>query len=158
MAKRRKLSTLQLALLFSVGVHAALLGVRFVDPEPYIGEALAELCVIRPAREVLGFPAPTAAGEDVTAPVVPALGTPVSGPRRLALRAAALVAIAGTIGSARPARAAAAPIDELRATVDTALPAGTATAIVALGGLLAVAVLLGSLPDGLSRRRRPTSR
>jgi hypothetical protein len=133
-------------------------GVRFVDPEPYIGEALAELCVIRPAREVLGFPAPTAAGEDVTAPVVPALGTPVPGPRRLALRAAALVAIAGTIGSARPARAAAAPIDELRATVDTALPAGTATAIVALGGLLAVAVLLGSLPDGLSPRRRPTSR
>ena len=35
MAKRRKLSTLQLALLFSVGVHAALLGVRFVDPEGF---------------------------------------------------------------------------------------------------------------------------
>ncbi len=34
-AKRRKLSTLQLALLFSVGVHAALLGVRFVDPEGF---------------------------------------------------------------------------------------------------------------------------
>jgi protein TonB len=33
--KRRKLSTLQLALLFSVGVHAALLGVRFVDPEGF---------------------------------------------------------------------------------------------------------------------------
>jgi periplasmic protein TonB len=32
---RRKLSTLQLALLFSVGVHAALLGVRFVDPEGF---------------------------------------------------------------------------------------------------------------------------
>ncbi|QTN23894.1 TonB family protein [Rhizobacter sp. AJA081-3] len=35
MARRRKLSTLQLALLFSVGVHAALLGVRFVDPEGF---------------------------------------------------------------------------------------------------------------------------
>ena len=35
MAKRRKLSTLQLALLFSVGVHAALQGVRFVDPEGF---------------------------------------------------------------------------------------------------------------------------
>ncbi len=34
-ARRRKLSTLQLALLFSVGVHAALLGVRFVDPEGF---------------------------------------------------------------------------------------------------------------------------
>jgi protein TonB len=33
--KRRKLSTLQLALLFSAGVHAALLGVRFVDPEGF---------------------------------------------------------------------------------------------------------------------------
>ena len=32
---RRKLSTLQLALLFSFGVHAALLGVRFVDPEGF---------------------------------------------------------------------------------------------------------------------------
>ncbi len=35
MARRRKLSTLQLALLFSIGVHAALLGVRFVDPEGF---------------------------------------------------------------------------------------------------------------------------
>jgi len=33
--RRRKISTLQLALLFSVGVHAALLGVRFVDPEGF---------------------------------------------------------------------------------------------------------------------------
>jgi len=33
--KRRKLSTLQLALLFSIGVHAALLGVRIVDPEGF---------------------------------------------------------------------------------------------------------------------------
>lgn len=33
--RRRRLSTLQLALLFSVGVHAALLGVRFVDPEGF---------------------------------------------------------------------------------------------------------------------------
>jgi periplasmic protein TonB len=33
--RRRKLSTLQLALVFSVGVHAALLGVRFVDPEGF---------------------------------------------------------------------------------------------------------------------------
>lgn len=31
----RRLSTLQLALLFSVGVHAALLTVRFVDPEGF---------------------------------------------------------------------------------------------------------------------------
>ncbi len=31
----RRISTLQLALLFSVGVHAALLGVRFVDPEGF---------------------------------------------------------------------------------------------------------------------------
>jgi protein TonB len=33
--RRRKISTLQLALLFSMGVHAALLGVRFVDPEGF---------------------------------------------------------------------------------------------------------------------------
>src|SRR5689334_17480456 len=33
--RRRQLSTLQLALLFSVGVHAALLGVRIVDPEGF---------------------------------------------------------------------------------------------------------------------------
>jgi len=32
---RRKLSTLQIALGFSVAVHAALLGVRFVDPEGF---------------------------------------------------------------------------------------------------------------------------
>lgn len=32
---RRKITTLQLSLLFSVGVHAALLGVRFVDPEGF---------------------------------------------------------------------------------------------------------------------------
>lgn len=31
----RKITTLQLSLLFSVGVHAALLGVRFVDPEGF---------------------------------------------------------------------------------------------------------------------------
>jgi protein TonB len=34
-ARRRRLSTLQLALLFSFGVHAALMGVRFVDPEGF---------------------------------------------------------------------------------------------------------------------------
>lgn len=33
--KLRKLSTLQVALLFSVAVHAALLGVRFVDPDRF---------------------------------------------------------------------------------------------------------------------------
>ena len=33
--RRRRLSTLQLALLFSLGVHAALLGVRIVDPEGF---------------------------------------------------------------------------------------------------------------------------
>jgi protein TonB len=33
--RRRRMSTLQLALLFSVGVHAALLGVRIVDPEGF---------------------------------------------------------------------------------------------------------------------------
>ena len=33
--RRRQLSTLQLALLFSVGVYAALLGVRIVDPEGF---------------------------------------------------------------------------------------------------------------------------
>lgn len=32
---RRRISTLQLSLIFSVGVHAALLGVRFVDPEGF---------------------------------------------------------------------------------------------------------------------------
>jgi protein TonB len=32
---RRRISTLQLALLFSFGVHAALLGVRIVDPEGF---------------------------------------------------------------------------------------------------------------------------
>jgi protein TonB len=32
---RRKFSTLQLSLIFSLGVHAALLGVRFVDPEGF---------------------------------------------------------------------------------------------------------------------------
>ena len=33
--KLRKLSTLQIALLFSVAVHAVLMGVRFVDPEGF---------------------------------------------------------------------------------------------------------------------------
>ncbi|MBX3604205.1 MAG: TonB family protein [Piscinibacter sp.] len=33
--RRRRISTLQLALLFSFGVHAALMGVRFVDPEGF---------------------------------------------------------------------------------------------------------------------------
>lgn len=33
--KRLQISTLQLSLLFSLGVHAALLGVRFVDPEGF---------------------------------------------------------------------------------------------------------------------------
>jgi protein TonB len=33
--RRRQISTLQLALLFSAGVHVALLGVRFVDPEGF---------------------------------------------------------------------------------------------------------------------------
>jgi protein TonB len=34
-AQRRRISTLQLALLFSFGVHAALMGVRIVDPEGF---------------------------------------------------------------------------------------------------------------------------
>ncbi len=33
--RRRRISTLQLALLFSFGVHAALMGVRIVDPEGF---------------------------------------------------------------------------------------------------------------------------
>ncbi len=133
-------------------------GVRFVDPEPYVTEALAELCVIQPAHELLGVPVPTAAGEALAEPAVAAVGVAVPGPRRVGLRAAALVAIAGTVGSASPARAVAAPLDELRATVDTTLPAGTAVTIVALGGLLAVAVVLGSMPTGVSRLRRRTWR
>lgn len=141
-------------------------GIRFVDPEPYVAEALAELCVIQPARDLLGLPVPAGAGEPTADPIgdpmigsgVTSLGADPSAPRRLGLRAAALVAVAGTVGSAIPGHAAAAPLGDLRAAVDTTLPAGTAAAIIALGGVLALAIVAGSLPPGITRPRRRTWR
>lgn len=158
-------------------------GLRFVDPEPYVSEALAELCVIQPALDLLGVTpsgpggaeATAGRGDDGAGALESALRAP-SGSRRLGLRAAALVAIAGAVGSAVPAEASAARLGTGTTgriagaaldAVDTTVPSASATAIIAFGGLLAVAVVLGSLPparDGLqrvrhavSRPRRPTS-
>ncbi len=54
----RKLSTLQIALIVSFAVHAALLGVRIVDPEGFI---VTNAHVVRGAQR-LHVLIPTAAG------------------------------------------------------------------------------------------------
>ena len=157
-------------------------GLRFLEPEPYVAEALAEMCVIQPALDLLGVATPSAATgatgrvDDGSDDALDAAARVVSGSRRLGLRAAALLAVAGTIGSALPAEASAArpgdtTVDRLAGTaldaVDTTLPSALATTIIALGGLLGMVVLLGSMPparDGLlrvrhaiTRQRRPIS-
>ena len=83
-------------------------GVEFVDVDGYVADALAEYCVVQPAYDSLGAGVSGATPADVRPVVVlddqPAL------PRRMGLRAAALVAVAGAVASAVPSGEASASL------------------------------------------------
>ena len=83
-------------------------GVEFVDVDGYVADALAEYCVLQPAYDSLGAGVAGVAPADVRPVVVlddqPAL------PRRMGLRAAALVAVAGAVASAVPSGEASASL------------------------------------------------
>lgn len=93
-------------------------GVEFGALEPYVANALTEYCVVQPALEVL-----------VGATVDPALAggrtvvvlddQPVM-PRRMGLRAAALVAVAGAMASAAPTAEASAPATRVEGVITVA--------------------------------------
>lgn len=78
-------------------------GVEFGVVESYVADALVEYCVIQPALEVLG----NVPMDPSLADMRPVLVSDVEsvGPRRLGLRAAALVAVMGAMVSAVPPRA-----------------------------------------------------
>ncbi|MGD9999909.1 MAG: glycosyltransferase family 2 protein, partial [Ilumatobacteraceae bacterium] len=78
-------------------------GVEFGTVPTYVAEALAEFCVLQPAFEQMGGPEvdPGVSGQR---PVV-VVDERGSMPRRIGLRAAALVAVAGAIASSMPGAA-----------------------------------------------------
>ncbi|MBI5090296.1 MAG: carboxypeptidase regulatory-like domain-containing protein, partial [Actinobacteria bacterium] len=78
-------------------------GVEFESMPPYVAEALAEYCVVQPAIEQMGGPAvdTSVSGRH---PLV-LLDDRASMPRRIGLRAAALIAVAGAIASSMPGAA-----------------------------------------------------
>jgi hypothetical protein len=75
-------------------------GVEFADPSSPAINPLVEYCMIEPARQRLGQPAPAAHADD--APLVEAVARPVMDGRRVALRLISLMAVAGAIASAQP--------------------------------------------------------
>ncbi len=80
------------------------IGVEFGPVEPYVADALAEYCILQPAMDVLGATSADAgfdSGIDDLRPVI-VTNTSPRGPRRLGLRAAALVAVTGAIASTVP--------------------------------------------------------
>jgi SdrD B-like domain len=83
------------------------LGVEFESVDSHVADALTEYCVIQPALELLGESAvdPVLVG----ARTVVVLEDVAVGPRRIGLRAAALVAVAGAMASAVPRAEAAGP-------------------------------------------------
>ncbi|MEX0848496.1 MAG: SdrD B-like domain-containing protein, partial [Ilumatobacteraceae bacterium] len=79
------------------------IGVEFGVVESYVADALVEYCIVQPALEVLGG-VPI---DQSIADLRPVMVSDISsvGPRRLGLRAAALVAVMGAMVSAVPPRA-----------------------------------------------------
>ncbi len=82
-------------------------GVEFGMLESYVADALTEYCVVQPALELLGGASvdPTLVGGRT----VLVLDDQPALPRRMGLRAAALVAVAGAMASAVPTAEASAP-------------------------------------------------
>ena len=87
------------------------IGVQFGAVDPFVADALAEHCLIQPGLEALGTPLEIDRSE--IRPILVA-DSDAGGARRLGLRAAALVALAGAFASAvpasSPASAAASPV------------------------------------------------
>ncbi|MEZ5249795.1 MAG: PilZ domain-containing protein [Ilumatobacteraceae bacterium] len=113
-------------------------GVEFVDVDGYVADALAEYCVLQPAYESLGAGVAGATPADVRPVVVlddqPAL------PRRMGLRAAALVAVAGAVASAVPSgEASASPGGRISGSIE-----------VATGGALVPPSTTGPGADGVA--------
>jgi hypothetical protein len=78
-------------------------GVEFGEVESYVADALVEYCIVQPALEVLGGVPVDPSVADLRPVVVSEVQS--IGPRRLGLRAAALVAVMGAMVSAVPPRA-----------------------------------------------------
>ena len=100
-------------------------GVEFGALEPYVADALTEYCVVQPALELLGATAGATVGSTAGSidpstagarPVVVLDDQPVL-PRRMGLRAAALVAVAGAMASAVPTAEASAPGGRVQGSV-----------------------------------------
>lgn len=101
-------------------------GVEFGAIESYVADALTEYCVVQPALELLGGPAAGTVGSTAGAGIDPATAGarsvvvlddhPVL-PRRMGLRAAALVAVAGAMASAVPTAEASAPGGRVQGSV-----------------------------------------
>lgn len=116
-------------------------GVEFGTTPAYVAEALVEYCIVQPAREALGASAVDPGLAEVRPIEVP--DDRVLLPRRIGLRAAALVAVAGAMASSVPASAQAADTAGLRldgriavmgASVDVGEPSAAPTTIDAPDG------------------------
>lgn len=102
-------------------------GVEFAAVEPYVADALTEYCVVQPAIELLGGAHldPTFAG---VRPIIVLDDQPAL-PRRMGLRAAALVAVAGAMAAAVPTAEASSPGARLSGVIEVADQATGAPAV-----------------------------
>jgi len=112
------------------------LGVQFGEVDAYVADTLAEYCIVQPGLEVLGT-APPIDRSDVR-PVIVVDAEP-GGPRRLGLRAAALIAVAGALASAAP-RSAEASISEETVRGSVVVRSGDGAPSAAVAGAVALAV------------------
>ena len=91
-------------------------GVEFTTVDGFVSDALAEYCMVQPALDLLGADTIAPAGartgrhETVDAHPVVVFDDHPTGPRRMGLRAAALVAVTGAMASAVPTAQAADPV------------------------------------------------
>jgi hypothetical protein len=76
-------------------------GVEFGDARPQALNPLIEYCMVEPARQRLGRPAPSATSDEPTM-VIEAVTQPILDGRRLALRLISLMAVGGAIATAQP--------------------------------------------------------
>ena len=79
------------------------IGVEFAAVEAYEADALAEFCIVQPALDVLGASTVDTSGAQITSVTV--LDDRALVPRRIGLRAAALVAVFGALSSSLPTAA-----------------------------------------------------
>lgn len=137
------------------------LGIEFVGVDPTVHEALVASCLVEPALAQLGDRRPETVGTEHP------LDDLADAPRRIGLRAAALVAVSGALASATPPGSAQADSSALARPGSRVVAAGVRDAspvgwiVTAVCAVIAIGLVGGMRPARLRvapRRVRPPSR